>query len=285
MGRTRLRSWLAILAFVASVLLAIACEPAPSEVPTEARLLSEDLMTYGALPVDMDGDGHQDVLLNNHGYPDSGSGLYLNDGSGALTETGGVFDPVPNPGDLYVDRHDCDVADVDRNGRLDIYCTAGAHLGNGSKPFPYETNELFMQQPNGTFVNKSDVYGVTEPYSRGRDVAFVNANGDAYPDLITTADRRTDGKRSETILYLNQGGTRFLDKGQRRTHEVRPGPLPGEDRLEQGRLHRRGHLPLRRRGPPLRVHPGRRLHGRDRGAGCRSDEHQDVGGGLRRLER
>jgi FG-GAP-like repeat len=41
----------------------------------------------------------------------------------------------------------------------------------------------------------------------------VNANGDAFPDLITTADPRSDGNRSDTVLYLNDAGRRFIDTG------------------------------------------------------------------------
>ena len=122
-----------------------------------------------------------------------------------------MFAPYPGAGDLFLDRHDCAVADVDQNGRPDIFCSAGSGRLQRPKPFPYKTNELLLQQPDGSFVNRSDVYGVGETWSRGREVAFVNANGDAFPDLITTADRRTDGNRSETVLYLNDAGRRYVD--------------------------------------------------------------------------
>jgi hypothetical protein len=166
--------------------------------------------TYGAWGVDIDGDGDQDLLINDHGTPTSG--LYVNDGSGGLTKRPDVF-KYPTGTKLHFDRHDCDTADVDGNGRLDIYCTGGSHQGTATKVYPYETNELWLQQLDGTFVNDASAWGVTEPTSRGREVAFVNANGDTWPDLVTTADRRTDGQRSETVLYLNDHGTRFVDTG------------------------------------------------------------------------
>jgi hypothetical protein len=188
----------------------VSASSAASTKYSEVPLLDGNRRTYGALTTDIDGDGDRDILLNNHGYEKSG--LYLNDGTGHLTDHGAVFQQYPNT-TLQNDRHDCDVADVDLNGKLDIYCAAGADWGTETKVFPNRTNELLMQQADGTFINKSDVYGVMDIYARGRDVVFVNANGDNYPDLITTADPRDDGKKSQTIVYINNGGAQFTDTG------------------------------------------------------------------------
>jgi hypothetical protein len=200
-----------ITVFVAAAVLtvsAVSCDPGS----TRSALLPGEFRTYGAWAVDIDRDGDQDVLVNNHGL--DGSGLYLNDGTGRIADHGGVFKDYPGQNEIWLDRHDCDLADVDRNGRTDIFCSTGSMRGTSIKRFPYETNELLLQQADGSFLNRSDVWGVSEPTHRGRDVAFVNADGDAYPDLITTADPRTDGLRSETILYLDNQGRGFVDTGR-----------------------------------------------------------------------
>jgi hypothetical protein len=205
------------LAAVAAAMLAViatagGCDSTANYPGTDVSpLVAGTFRTYGAWPVDIDGDGDDDLLVNNHGR--AGSALYLNDGQGRLTPRSDLFEPYPARRPVLLDRHDCDVADVDRNGRMDIYCTAGAKQGTVTKEFPAQTNELLLQQPDGSFVNRSDIWGVSEPTHRGRDVAFVNLDGDGYPDLVTTADRRTDGLRSETVVYRNDRGTRFVDRG------------------------------------------------------------------------
>ena len=166
--------------------------------------------TYGAWAVDIDRDGDQDVLVNNHGL--EGSGLYLNDGAGRLTDHGGVFKDYPGQNGIWLDRHDCDVADVDRNGRTDIFCSTGSSR-HRDQAVPLRDERAPAPADRRSFLNRFDRWGVAEPTHRGRDVAFVNANGDVYPDLITTADPRSDGLRSETVLYLNDRGRGFLETG------------------------------------------------------------------------
>ncbi|MGH3148524.1 MAG: FG-GAP repeat domain-containing protein, partial [Rubrobacter sp.] len=53
-------------------------------------------------------------------------------------------------------------------------------------------------------------YGVLEPFSRGRASTFMDANGDAYPDLLTVNQSdRPDGLPSPTRLFVNQEGRAF----------------------------------------------------------------------------
>jgi hypothetical protein len=100
---------------------------------------------------------------------------------------------------------------VNGDGRVDIYCAEGASTVAGSI---VKSNDLLMQQSDGTFVDRAQAMGVDDPYGRGRDVTFLNANGDAYPDLfVGNVGGRTDGKPSHNRLFLNDGGAGFHDSG------------------------------------------------------------------------
>jgi hypothetical protein len=53
-------------------------------------------------------------------------------------------------------------------------------------------------------VNEAERWGVTDPYGRGRRPVLLNFNGDGRVDLyVTNWGPRSDGRRSENILYLN----------------------------------------------------------------------------------
>jgi hypothetical protein len=53
---------------------------------------------------------------------------------------------------------------------------------------------------------------VTDPYRRGRQVTFFNANGDRYPDLfVGNGYPRQDGIPSPNRVFVNVGGTAFRE--------------------------------------------------------------------------
>ncbi|HSI79806.1 MAG TPA: VCBS repeat-containing protein [Solirubrobacterales bacterium] len=155
--------------------------------------------TYGATVGDFTGNGWDDVLLVRH--HETFPGLYENGGGTFADITASAFPSGPDSADY----HDCPAADVDGDGRLDFYCTLGANQGAGAK-----ANELWLQQPDGTFVERAADYGVTDPFGRGRQATFVDANGDRRPDLfVGNTQPRTDGRRSANRLFINEGGTSF----------------------------------------------------------------------------
>jgi hypothetical protein len=154
--------------------------------------ISEITKTYGAIIADFNNDQLPDIFLGRHASPPR---LYVNDGNGHFTETSkGTF--------AQTDRHGCDAADVNGDGLEDIFCSTGAHHGTGAK-----RNELYVQRPDHTFADEAAQYGVFDPFSRGRSGAFIDANGDARPDLFVANEAdRGDGMPSPNRLFVNKGG-------------------------------------------------------------------------------
>lgn len=194
--RASTKALLAAVAASATVPGIAAAAPQAVEVSREAGI-REVNHTYGAYVTDFDEDGSDDLLVNRH-YGGS-SRLYLNDAMGAFTET------IPGTFGRR-DRGDCDFADVNLDGLVDVYCTVGGKKG-GTGPNP---NELWIHQPDGTLVNEAAEWRVTNRFGRGRDTKFIDANGDAFPDLfVGNAVPRKDGRRGGNKLFINKGGKRF----------------------------------------------------------------------------
>jgi FG-GAP-like repeat len=135
--------------------------------------------TYGAVPVDYNRDGRQDVWV---GYHEDGAALFRNRGNGTYTRVARRAWPTGNRRNRHVDRHDCAWADVDRNGLQDAYCSTGRMLNNVVKY--RRDNELWLQGPRGRFREVGTAWGVGDLCGRGRDVEFLNVNGDRFPDLF-----------------------------------------------------------------------------------------------------
>lgn len=151
--------------------------------------------TWGAIVDDFNNDTLPDIFFGRHQDP---ARLYINDGNGHFTETNtGTFGKI--------DRHGCDAADVNKDRLLDIFCGIGAALGTNLKQ-----NELYIQQSDYTFVDQAGQYGVLDPLSRGRSGAFINANGDRYPDLfVGNMPDRPDGLPSHNQLLINERGSGY----------------------------------------------------------------------------
>lgn len=148
--------------------------------------------TYGAVVADFDNDRSPDIFLGRHADEPR---LLMNSGNGHFEETNrGAFGAD--------DRHECAAADVNRDRRLDLFCAFGANHGTG-----FKLNRLYVQQPNQTFVEQTAAYGLLEPFARARNAVFLDANGDAHPDLFTMNESdRGDGLPSHNRLFVNRGG-------------------------------------------------------------------------------
>jgi len=149
--------------------------------------------TAGILVDDLNDDSLDDILPLRHGRTVE----FLLLGNGKSVSLREVME--------VADRHECDSADVNGDGRTDIYCSVGAEEGGGTGP-----NNLWLQQADGSFVDEAESWGVTDPYGRGRDVVFLHANNDEYPDLfVSNWGPRSDNKASVNRLFINRSGTSF----------------------------------------------------------------------------
>ena len=194
-----------------------------SDVATAAGLYDgTPFQTFGAYPYDYDNDGLQDVLINPHNEQ-GGLRLYKNKGNGTFTHVfAGQFVTRSPAGAIRNDRHGCDWGDVDRNGLPDLFCTMGADRGTLTD----KSNELWMQQPGGGFVNKAADYGVNDPLGVGRTGEFLDVDNDGLLDLFVTNHFRSDGQPSTNRLFINQGGTSFRDASEYGLN-VELGGMPG----------------------------------------------------------
>ena len=150
-----------------------------------ARIRTPEL-TYSGEGVDVDRDGDQDLFISNHTH---GGSLWRNLGGGRFTEMAKYAWPRVNRENKLIDRHHCTWADVDNNGRPDAYCTTGRTVANIVKRG--RGNELWIQQRDdvGHLADRSARWHVGDVCGRGRVAEFVNANGDEFPDLVTSNAR------------------------------------------------------------------------------------------------
>ncbi len=179
--------------------------------------LSRFHMTWAATEVDYNRDGRMDVWIGKH-Y--RGGDLWRNNRRGGYVRVKTAAWPrhsLENTSKT-VDRHDCAWADVDRNGRPDSYCSAGRFNTNGVKIG--RDNELWLQGRKGGFRDVGTEWGVGDVCGRGRNVTFIDANGDRFPDLFVGNDvprnvpdpcnrhpRRYPNEHSK--LFVNKHGNGF----------------------------------------------------------------------------
>ena len=222
MDRCRVVAWLSITAVVSA--LAVAGPAATGtgaarilDVTDRAREagLRAVSRTYSATAVDYDRDADEDVWI---GYHAQGGRLWSNLGNGTYRRVAPAAWPKSNSAGKQIDRHDCAWADVDRNGRPDAYCSTGRFVGNHVKYG--RDNELWLGRRRG-FQEVGTAWGVGDVCGRGRQVTFLHANADRYPDLflgneVPRADPADPcNKPGNTLpnergkVFINTGGTGF----------------------------------------------------------------------------
>ncbi len=145
---------------------------------------------------DADGDGDLDLALALEFEPNI---LLLNDGSGRF-ENGS--DRLPR--DIH-DSEDVEFADLDGDGDLDLFLVSEDD----------QTNELYLNDGNGRYVDASDRIPVSG-VSNGHAVTDIDNDGDI--DLLI-------GNQGPNRLLLNDGEGNFSD----RTAELWPNDSPTQD--------------------------------------------------------
>jgi hypothetical protein len=161
--------------------------------------LPSSTQAWDVLATDFDGQHGRDIVITPHSASSgTAGGIYHANASGGWT-LGWRF-PAG-------DRHGCDAGDVDGDSRPDLYCELGSHQGTGSK-----LNNLFLQQPDGTFVDQAVAWGVEDAYGRGRRPLLYDHNNDGRLDLYTTVwGPRTDANLNVNRLFINKG-THFEER-------------------------------------------------------------------------
>jgi hypothetical protein len=167
---------------------------------------------------DVDSDSDPDIFLSGFGC----SALYLNQG-------GGRFQDVTAASGLGNRRRNqwqtsAAFADVNRDGRLDLYVTCYVELGNKSGVCTYpggvttacspaeftpQRGTLYRNLGEVRFTDVTVAYGLDGAHGNGLGVAFGDPNADGYPDLYLANDERP------CDLYINQQGRRFVNDGIR----------------------------------------------------------------------
>ena len=182
---------------------------------------------------DYDDDGDQDVYVAND---EMANFLFRNEGDGTFAEVGIETGVALSPDGLPQGGMGVDFGDYDNDGDLDLVVTN----------FAGQFNALYRNEGNGVFSDGARVSTTIAPTLAyvGWGVAFVDvnlnglldlpvANGHSYPQLdeppdvpgglfgglvdrfLTPTEQTGHGYRQTNQMFLNAGGGRFVEVGDR----------------------------------------------------------------------
>ena len=161
---------------------------------TQAAGLSEQRGGLYCVQADYNNDGFLDIYIPRgawYRYPMRPS-LLKNDGKGGFTdatEEAGLLDPVNSISASW--------ADFDNDGWLDLFVCC-----------EQQPNRLFRNRGDGTFENVAFKAGVAAPHSIWKGAAWIDFDGDRYPDLFlnnfTGMGRLYRNNRDATFTDITQ---------------------------------------------------------------------------------
>ena len=161
--------------------------------------------SYAIAIADANADGFDDFLIVHHGSRPSE--LFVTDHDGETPSGVHIATRLVDTVHERPDRHGCVIGDVNLDDLVDIFCTKGAQQGVAKK-----WNELWIQGPEGTWTDEAAAYGVEDVWGRGRYPAWIDLNGDEYPDLFVGNDiPRRDEHTTENRTFVNEAGERFRE--------------------------------------------------------------------------
>ncbi|MFO0935895.1 MAG: VCBS repeat-containing protein [Gemmataceae bacterium] len=161
---------------------------------------------------DVTGDGKPDLIVGSSFNPDLPgtaiySRLFVNTGNSGVPFQ---FDPLFNPsknltyriGDGFDMTNSVALADVNRDGKLDLVMGNGATVNPANGLFASPTRLYFNQGGSNPFSGTPIDIG--EKYANTVAVAFADINGDGRPDLVTAHSGQLISS-NESRVYLNTG--------------------------------------------------------------------------------
>lgn len=202
------------------LLLLSACETEISDTAERAdQLIATDVAAAASPALDLqvgtqgepcvadfDNDGDADLIVPAHNRAEWP--VLLNEGNGTYSH----WFTLP-----VADRHGCDAADVNGDGLLDFYAVIGARQGTSDV---FGLDELWFQRADGSgFDNVIEGSGLEDGAGRGREVLFLDSNGDAAADLFVGNEIGVDFP-SPSRHYLGMDGTFLEDTGSGLTAEL-----------------------------------------------------------------
>ena len=140
---------------------------------------------------DLNGDGHPDLVVGNGSVfdIDTPNTVWLNDGTGTLTNTGQSLGTAHT--------QDLALVDVDDDGDLDLIAANGMPDGESGG----ETNKVWLNDGTGSFTDTGQGFG---PYDTS-SIAVADLDGDGDPDFVTGREGFSDSN----AVWLNDGSGNF----------------------------------------------------------------------------
>ncbi len=162
-----------------------------------------EIFGMGLAAGDYDNDGDLDLYMTDIGdgefLENQGDGTFVNKtkitGTGRGKIAGNWFDSMAvGWGTVF--------ADLDNDGRLDLYTVAGQMDNVPCFNMQNQPNALFANMGDGTFSDVSRASGADDP-GTGRGVAHGDFNGDGLLDLFVVNMGTRDGEPGASRLFLN----------------------------------------------------------------------------------
>jgi len=161
---------------------------------------------------DLDGDGDLDIVIANEYQSNK---ILLNNGLGIFTD--GTPGRLPQKN---LDSEDIGIADLDRDGDLDIVFATEDHA----------IHELYFNNGGAVYRDKSNIL----PNSIANSVLAVDVNNDSLPDLIFGNAGASDSPAQNSLL-INNGDTTFTNQTASRlpqvldiTQDIKLGDIDGD---------------------------------------------------------
>ena len=184
-----------------------------------------EIFGMGLAVGDYDNDGDFDLYMTDIGegefLENRGDGTFVNrtesTGTGRGSIAGNWFDDMSvSWGTVF--------ADLDNDGRLDLYSVAGQMDNDPCFNMDNQPNALFVNMGDGRFSDVSSASGADDP-GTGRGVAHGDFNGDGLLDLFVVNMGTRDGEPGTSRLFINasENGNNWLRVAPRGTGSNRFG--------------------------------------------------------------